>query len=85
MRVGLIEYCHAEPWDGDGIDRNIPECTHPHHWLSVTHDEAWLDWDDAPAECRWAQVHQYCELDKDHNGPHAWPGLTIRLPMLNIP
>lgn len=77
------DYCDAGPWDGDLIDVNIPECTHPEHWQQVVDDgTGWLDWDDAPAVCRWNQTHQFCDLDAGHDGPHHWPGLTIRVPVI---
>ncbi len=77
--------CGADPRAGDLINVNVPECTHPEHWQAVPAErDGWLDWDDAPAECRWAQVHQYCDLDLGHPGPHHWPGLCIRVRMVEL-
>jgi hypothetical protein len=80
-----MAYCGANPWDGDGIDKVRPECVHPEHWLAVNLDlerGGWLDYDDPPALCRWAQVQQYCDLDAGHAGPHEWPGLKQLVPTL---
>lgn len=64
--------------DAEGYaDQVFFECEHEEHWATLPegHTTGWLDWDDAPAECRWLQAHNPCVLSDGHQGDHAydWP------------
>lgn len=69
----LIE---VEGWISGGGEGTF-ECEHDEHWASLPdgRDTGWLDWDDAPAQCRWLQSHNPCVLSVGHDEDHAfdWP------------
>ncbi len=54
-----------------------PNCwpeNHPACWVGIDPEGDWLDYDDAPAKCRWNQIHALCDLDQGHSGEHVFMG-----------